>query len=232
MIRCVLVIMHRSVYTDFDEIIERIVARGYTFILKTHQNDTKSITPRHHNNHTTTSQYSIQRQPSNKNSSIDSIVQHEYFVIILGKVLFNINEPYRFFEEMEKGKEKKGNDWPLCVSSSKSCPGERGWTRRGEKIGKDRVSYTRWLVKNDRFHHFDQDRGKCRRCTYGHDVPSCEGEWDHCQITQCCVWCTSKWIMTNFPEISYTDLHKRYIYILIILPKCVYTQYDMQVISH
>ena len=41
------------------------------------------------NNHTTTSQYSIQRQPSTKNSSIDSIVEHEYFEIILGKVLFN-----------------------------------------------------------------------------------------------------------------------------------------------
>jgi hypothetical protein len=41
------------------------------------------------NHHTTTPQYSIQRQPNTKKSSIDSIVQYEYFQIILGKVLFN-----------------------------------------------------------------------------------------------------------------------------------------------
>ena len=40
-------------------------------------------------NHTTTPQYSNQRQPNIKNSSIDSITQHEYFEIILEKVLFN-----------------------------------------------------------------------------------------------------------------------------------------------
>ncbi len=46
-----------------------------------------TITPRHHvNNHTTTPQYSTQRQPIIKNSSIDSITQHEYFEIILEKV--------------------------------------------------------------------------------------------------------------------------------------------------
>jgi hypothetical protein len=37
------------------------------------------------NHHTTTPQYSIQRQPSTKNSSIDSMFQHEYFEIILEK---------------------------------------------------------------------------------------------------------------------------------------------------
>ena len=41
------------------------------------------------NHHTTTPQYSIQRQPSTKNSSIGSIVQQEYFEMILGKVLFH-----------------------------------------------------------------------------------------------------------------------------------------------
>jgi hypothetical protein len=41
------------------------------------------------NHYTTTQQYSMQRQPSTKNSSIDSIVQHEYFEIILGNFLSN-----------------------------------------------------------------------------------------------------------------------------------------------
>ena len=37
------------------------------------------------NHHTTTQQYSIQHQPSSKNSSVDSTVKHEYFEIIVGK---------------------------------------------------------------------------------------------------------------------------------------------------
>jgi hypothetical protein len=72
------------------------------------------ITPRYHNNHTT-SQFSIQHQPITQNSLIDSIVQHEYFEISSGKVLFNTvtnrieNPIYSLFEQQRESRVKLGD---------------------------------------------------------------------------------------------------------------------------
>ena len=62
---------------------------NFNFKLWIHQNNKNGYCQVDVNHHTTTPQYSNQRQSSTKNSSIDSIVQLEYFEIILGKVLFN-----------------------------------------------------------------------------------------------------------------------------------------------